>query len=47
MEVDHSGRTAVVTGAASDNGTEIAHRLGDSSANLALFEIAEDLAETA
>jgi len=47
MEIDHSGRTAVITGAAGGIGTKIAHRLGDSGADLALFDVAEAVTETA
>lgn len=47
MEVDHGGRTAVVTGGAGGIGTAIANRLADSGAEVVLLDVAEDVERVA
>jgi len=47
MEIDHGGRTAVVTGGAGGIGTAIANRLADSGAEVVLLDVAEDVERTA
>lgn len=47
MRIDHSGETAVVTGAARGIGKEIASMLAEGGADIALFDILETVEETA